>query len=1117
METIMKNILSIAVICLLCLAGSGPASAQQEGADKPKKERKKRSKAGKPPANVPKIDSITLEGLPVEKAGGDWLCYMGNESRSGVSLQGVTTGAAPSWTFSMSPPVPGFKPVFGDVMGQQKGNPEFCSRFDFASAMVISGEKAYFGASTEESLYCVNVSDGKIQWVHRSEGAVRLSPTILGDKIYFGSDDGKVYCLDKNTGKELWTFSASPTDRRIVANGRLAAQCPVRTSITAYKGRVHFAAGLFPNSGGVHLYGVDAETGKQNWKTSLLTSAQGYVLAEEGKLFVPTGRTSPTEYDAATGESLTLTKVVPRMDGGGSAFVRSIYDMLVFGPTEKGALRIRVTQDPKAQSFEKFRPITGAMTVLEGVRLMVDDKRFYLLDEGTITAMPNGSLIESLKQSAADFKNRKGSNPSFPISGKGSYGVGDKIIQAQIQTYKTWEAKVPDAVNMIIAGNKMYAGAKDKVYVIDLKDGAVTSRVVEGTAWELSAGANSLFVSTDVGKIYRFGDAADNLQITTQTKSPIPVSPKMETYAKDAAEKADTAKGYCVVLGGVDGSLGYALSRLTEMQIVYFMKDAESAAAMKKIFVNTGLYGKNVTVRLIEGDTIPYINYFANLIVSEKGFTHDEIGFSAKEVYKILQPNGGAIVLGGAAAGLAGAWKRDIPELTPQGAYAVATRGDLPLAGNWTHMWANPQNTSASGDDLVKGHEFNMQWFGYPYPNGRTTGWHFLSLASLYNKGVLLVIYTDYMVAVDAWNGTILWEKDIQGAVRYSPTRESGNCCMDDMYFYVTIDRECRVVDLKNGKDVKTITLPNPGDWGFIASYKKYLIGSSQDPKASNKVAKAPTERMFWYTTEGTFVTSDSLTIKNKEDFSDVWTYSNPGHSIVNSTITVAEDKIFFVETALKTGAHTLPTVKKNSPKLVAINIKDKSPVWGKKDVTIAMQNLLFLGYSDNHLYLTGNTIASKGKSRSSYHYQKIDAKNGALVWSNDKAAFGGKGYSHNFIIVNPVILKDYIWCIPPSGPNTKISTQDGTSTQLKVKGRGKGCSMVSASNHLALYRSNSIGYTDFNDGTTGFASQVNRPACFMGLIPAGGMLLMPEGSLGCVCGFPYQGSVVLTPKEKMD
>ncbi len=1084
-----------------------------------KKKKKKRDKKQTVAVTVKKVDKITLE-KKVVKTDGNWHSYLGNESRSAISTKGVVTNATPSWTFSMLPPVPGFKPVFQKdlsvkTLGQQNGIPHYASRFDFASPVVIDSNKVYFGTSTEERLYCLDIKQGKVLWTHRTEGSIRLSPTIVKNKIYFGSDDGFVYCLDKNSGKKLWKFAAGKTDRHIIANNRLASQNPVRTSITFYNEALHFTAGAFPNGGGVFLYSLNAETGKENWKTELFSSASGYILAKNGKLYVPTGRAAPTEYDAKTGESITLKKICSRMDGGGSDFVGELYDMIVFGPNERGALTIRVDEKSSTQKFydrRAIKNIKGNLTMLDGTRLIADEKQFYLLNSGTITAMPNGSLIESLKQSAAEYNQRKGSSGNALIGGKGMW-QGDRGIAQQIAGYKTWTAKVPDAVSMIIAGNKIYAGGKNNVYVVNMQDGTVTNMKIEGTAWEIAAGGNSLFVSTDAGKIYCFAADSANAQIASQTKKSIAVSADMKKYAKDAVSFTDVNKGYCVILGAKNGTLGYALSSLTEMQIVYFVKTEETAKKIIGKYINTGLYGKKVTVRVIEDDNIPYIKYFANLIVSEKGMTED-IPFKASEVRKILQPNGGALVLAGKSANYANSWKSSIPTIKKNASYAVAIRGDLEKAGNWTHMWADPQNTSTSGDDLVKGEKYDTQWFGFPYPSGSSTGWHYLSLGALYNKGVLLCLYTDSMIAVDAWNGTVLWERDIIGSVRLSPMREGGHSCMDDNYYYLTFDDECQVIDLKDGKTVKKLKLPNSGDWGYIASYKNYLFGTSQESKATNKVDPSNSPKGFWSGLEGSFVTSEYLTMKKKGDYSDVWSYNKPGHSIVNSTITIADDKIFFAETKLPTGSHTLAEIKKKGVKIVAIKLSDKSKIW-EKDLTIKMQSILYMAYRNKHLYVSASSSSSTGnkKRKIAYHFQKIDASNGEMVWDKENLAFG-PGFSHNENVVNSVYLDDYIWCIPPSSKSFKISTKDGTSTELKIKGRSKGCSMVTASNHIGVYRSNGIGATFFDENTGGFVSQVSRPTCYLGIIPAGGLVLMPDGSLGCVCGFPYQGTTVLAPKE---
>ncbi|MFT7515228.1 MAG: hypothetical protein ACI9QL_004457, partial [Candidatus Omnitrophota bacterium] len=44
--------------------------------------------------------------------------------------------------------------------------------------------------------------------------------------------------------------------------------------------------------------------------------------------------------------------------------------------------------------------------------------------------------------------------------------------------------------------------------------------------------------------------------------------------------------------------------------------------------------------------------------------------------------------------------------------------------------------------------------------------------------------------------------------------------------------------------------------------------------------------------------------------------------------------------------------------------------------------------------------------------------------------------------------------------------------------------------------------------------TKVSRPGCWINMIPAGGLLLIPESSAGCTCNFAIQTSMALIPVE---
>ena len=62
-----------------------------------------------------------------------------------------------------------------------------------------------------------------------------------------------------------------------------------------------------------------------------------------------------------------------------------------------------------------------------------------------------------------------------------------------------------------------------------------------------------------------------------------------------------------------------------------------------------------------------------------------------------------------------------------------------------------------------------------------------------------------------------------------------------------------------------------------------------------------------------------------------------------------------------------------------------------------------------------------------------------------------------------------------------------------------RGCGNMAASNHLMFYRNHSQTIWDFNAKTT-TSLQGSRTGCWLGMIPAQGLLLAPESSGGCSC-----------------
>ena len=76
--------------------------------------------------------------------------------------------------------------------------------FDRAFQIVGAGDRLYLASSADDQARCLSLTDGKELWNHFAEAPIRLAPTVAGEKILFGGDDGYVRCLTASDGKLLW-------------------------------------------------------------------------------------------------------------------------------------------------------------------------------------------------------------------------------------------------------------------------------------------------------------------------------------------------------------------------------------------------------------------------------------------------------------------------------------------------------------------------------------------------------------------------------------------------------------------------------------------------------------------------------------------------------------------------------------------------------------------------------------------------------------------------------------------------------------------------------------------------------------------------------------------------
>jgi polyvinyl alcohol dehydrogenase (cytochrome) len=160
----------------------------------------------------------------------------------------------------------------------------------------------------------------KVKWAFGFPGDLdaNAQPTVVGGRVFVGSQGGKVYALSAATGCIHWFFSARSSVRGAVTIGRVpAAEGPVY-------------AAFFGDLAG-NVYAVNATTGLLMWTVKAdahpLARVVGSVVFHNGRLYVPvasaeetagapssyeccTFRGSVSSLDAATGRQVWKTSTI---------------------------------------------------------------------------------------------------------------------------------------------------------------------------------------------------------------------------------------------------------------------------------------------------------------------------------------------------------------------------------------------------------------------------------------------------------------------------------------------------------------------------------------------------------------------------------------------------------------------------------------------------------------------------------------------------------------------------------------------------------------------------------------------------------------------------------------
>ena len=558
------------------------------------------------------------------------------------------------------------------------------------------------------------------------------------------------------------------------------------------------------------------------------------------------------------------------------------------------------------------------------------------------------------------------------------------------------------------------------------------------------------------------------------------------TSGKEILDEAGVKGGLVVHLGCGDGKLTAALYGNDRYLVHGLDSDAANVAAVRSHIHSLGLYGK-VSIDTFDGKRLPYVDNLINLVVAE-----DLGDVPMAEVMRVLVPEGTALI---------------------GGKKTVKPRRDG--IDDWTHYLHNSTN-NAVADDTVVGPPKHLQWVGSP----RWTRHHdhmssFNALVSaggrvfyIFDEGPTQQIQLPAnfsLIARDAFNGTILWKRQLEPWHTQLWMLKSGPALIprrlvavgDRVYVTLGLDKPVSALDAATGETLRTYepgtsadelihsdgvlyivvnAKPDARPWATIPSWKRVAdVGSESAKWAWN----APPREIV-------AVEADTGNVQWRTDT-----------TVVPMTLAADDDRVLWHD-----GKHVVCLDRTTGERKW-----QSDPILRASDIRSWFAPTLVI-HNDVVLFAGGEKILRHKGGRDTM--TALDANTGQTLWIADHPP---SGYDSPEDVL---VIGGLVWTAPTTN---KRDTGQFTGRNLYngevevsfpaddgVHMPHHRCHRAKATVNYVLASRTGIEYVDLNAKHWDRNDWV-RGACLYGIMPANGLTYAPPHSCACYivaksCGF---------------
>lgn len=541
--------------------------------------------------------------------------------------------------------------------------------------------------------------------------------------------------------------------------------------------------------------------------------------------------------------------------------------------------------------------------------------------------------------------------------------------------------------------------------------------------------------------------------------------------AQNLIEQSGVSAGFFVHFQAGDAKLTAALRQNNAIQVHGLTRDASSIAATRQTIRTTGQYG-NVSIDSFQGGELPYVDNLVNLFITE-----DLGDLPMTEVQRVLVPNGVAMI-------------KD-----QDGNWAKTVKPRPDNIDEWSHYFHDATGNSVAHDDVVAPPR-HLQWVGSP----RWSRHHdrMASMSALVSTGgrmfyimdegsrVSIQLPSDWkLIARDAFNGCILWKRDIPKwqkhlwPLKSGPTQLSRRLVSTNDKVFVTLGFNAPVtaLDASSGKTLMTYEgsdaaeeIIHTNDLLFLVVRKGTAELEDYVPLHGRVGDQARSRSFFWNEEPRVLMAFEADTGKR------LWARKT---KVSPLTLAANQSQIYFHD----------------GEKVVSLNQQTGEVAWESEPVTRRKSFTFNFGprlviHKDVVLYAGGD-----GKMMS------VDSKTGDKLWD---ASFPNSGYQSPQDLM---VVDDLVWLAPlTSGRDSGVYTgRDPKTGEIKKRFAPDvdtywfhhRCYIAKATDNFLMPSRTGIEFVDPDQEHWDIHHWV-RGGCLYGVMPCNGLTYAPPHNCAC-------------------